>query len=71
MEYRGGPLGYVQEDQAGTQGFWLAVSWDAPVIVNLDLKNIPARQKTWSLDESLLYDQGIVEELERDMNLFF
>lgn len=37
----------------------------APVIASLDLKNISDRQK------SLLFDQGIVENLKRDLNLFF
>lgn len=49
----------------------ITLSDHAPVIVSLDLENIPDRQWSWRFDESLLHDQGIVEDLERDTNLFF
>lgn len=44
----------------------ITLSDHAPVMVSLDLKDIPDRLRSWRLD-----DHGIVEGLENDLNLFF
>lgn len=49
----------------------ITLSDHAPVMVSLELKDIPKRQRSWRLDESLLYDHGILKELKKDLNLFF
>ena len=49
----------------------ITLSDHAPVVVSLELKDIPDRQRSWRLDESLLHDQAIVEDLEGELSLFF
>ncbi|XP_040213300.1 taste receptor type 1 member 2-like [Rana temporaria] len=49
----------------------ITLSDHAPVVVSLELKDIPDRQRSWRLDGSFLYDQAIVEDLEGELSLFF
>lgn len=49
----------------------ITLSDHALVMVILDLKDIPVRQRIWRLDESLLCNRWIIGDLEKDLTLFF
>lgn len=45
----------------------ITLSDHVSVVVALDLKDLPTRQKSWRLDESLLHNSRLVTDLESDL----